>query len=106
VTRGIIGARVAAGLALAGLSLLLLSRAVADFGRVNATLWGVSIVASALVAAINVVMRLGHYRWWLTCHKARGPWMYIVVNAFTGAPLVALTAYSMMFVAIAGFMAA
>ena len=100
---GMLAARIGAGLLLGTLAIAL-PWASEDLSHFSFLIWLLALPIAGAIAAINVVINGRHFKWWRSCHD-EGVVRYILMNALTGAVLVAVAAYPGMFLGILGFAA-
>ena len=105
MTLGMFLLRVAAGLLLGALAPVVSPKSVATLETFSAIVGVGSLPVSALVAMINLQIRSQHYVWWKSHRQGSGNARYVIVNALTGAPIVAAMAFVGMFGVIVLFMA-
>ncbi len=98
------GSRVAGGLLLGVLTLLLAPKAVANLDTFSLVIGIASLPVAAIVAIASARMKSSHYQWWQGFHADAGVVRYVVINTVTGTPIVAPLGFVGLFAAIALFM--
>ena len=104
MTIGMVGARIGAGLLL-GTLVLALPWATQDLSHFSFLICLLALPVAAAIAALNFFINGRHFQWWRSCHD-EGVVRYILMNALTGAVLVAIAAYPGMFLGMLAFAAA